>query len=46
VRPDPIASSVVALFDVQGEMLLVRDLDCMDGVTLINLTPYRTSATP
>jgi tRNA (Thr-GGU) A37 N-methylase len=45
VRPNPIASSVVALVGVQGRTLLVRGLDCLDGTPLIDLKPDR-KATP
>lgn len=39
VRPNPIASSVVALVGVEGTHLLVRGLDCLDGTPLIDLKP-------
>jgi tRNA-Thr(GGU) m(6)t(6)A37 methyltransferase TsaA len=45
VRPNPIASSVVALVGSDGSTLHVRGLDCMDGTPLIDLKPDR-SATP
>jgi tRNA-Thr(GGU) m(6)t(6)A37 methyltransferase TsaA len=45
VRPNPIASSVVALVGVEGRTLLVRGLDCLDGTPLIDLKPDR-KATP
>jgi tRNA-Thr(GGU) m(6)t(6)A37 methyltransferase TsaA len=41
VRPNPIASSVVALERVEGPVLLVRGLDCVDGTRLIDLKPDR-----
>jgi tRNA (Thr-GGU) A37 N-methylase len=45
VRPNPIASSVVALVDVEGATLRVRGLDCLDGTPLIDLKPDRSSGT-
>jgi tRNA-Thr(GGU) m(6)t(6)A37 methyltransferase TsaA len=45
VRPNPIASSVVALVDVEGATLRVRGLDCLDGTPLIDLKPDRASGT-
>ena len=44
VRPNPIASSVVALVGVEGSTLLVRGLDCLDGTPLIDLKPDRKPA--
>jgi tRNA (adenine37-N6)-methyltransferase len=41
VRPNPIASSVVALVAVEGGTLHVRGLDCLDGTPLIDLKPER-----
>jgi tRNA (Thr-GGU) A37 N-methylase len=46
VRPNPIASSVVALVGVEGTTLLVRGLDCLDGTPLIDLKPDRKPALP
>lgn len=39
VRPNPIASSMVDLVGVDGNMLRVRGLDCLDGTPLIDLKP-------
>ncbi len=39
VRPNPIASSIVALLAVEGTTLRVRGLDCLDGTPLIDLKP-------
>ena len=39
VRPNPIASSVVELTGVDGNVLQVRGLDCLDGTPLIDLKP-------
>jgi tRNA-Thr(GGU) m(6)t(6)A37 methyltransferase TsaA len=41
VRPNPIASSVVELVSVNGNVVTVRGLDCMDGTPLIDLKPAR-----
>jgi tRNA-Thr(GGU) m(6)t(6)A37 methyltransferase TsaA len=41
VRPNPIASSVVALVGIEGGTLLVRGLDCLNGTPLIDLKPDR-----
>jgi tRNA (adenine37-N6)-methyltransferase len=41
VRPNPIASSVVELVGIDGGILLVRGLDCLDGTPLIDLKPER-----
>jgi tRNA (adenine37-N6)-methyltransferase len=44
VRPNPIASSVVALVERSGTVLKVRGLDCLDGTPLIDLKPERGAA--
>jgi tRNA-Thr(GGU) m(6)t(6)A37 methyltransferase TsaA len=44
VRPNPIASSVVALVERVGTRLTVRGLDCLDGTPLIDLKPERGAA--
>jgi tRNA-Thr(GGU) m(6)t(6)A37 methyltransferase TsaA len=41
VRPNPIASSEVELVGVEGNAVLVRGLDCIDGTPLIDLKPVR-----
>jgi tRNA (adenine37-N6)-methyltransferase len=38
-RPNPIASSLVELVGVSGNVLQVRGLDCLDGTPLIDLKP-------
>ncbi|WP_454918472.1 SAM-dependent methyltransferase [Xanthobacter sediminis] len=38
-RPNPIASSIVALLRVKGLAVSVRGLDCIDGTPLIDLKP-------
>lgn len=37
VRPNPIASSVVRLLAVDGPVLTVRGLDCLDGTPLLDI---------
>lgn len=39
VRPNPIASSLVDLVGIEGGVLLVRGLDCIDGTPLIDIKP-------
>lgn len=39
VRPNPVASSSVALLSVEGAVLTVRGLDCASGTPLIDLKP-------
>ena len=46
VRPNPIATSMVALVGIEGSTLLVRGLDCLDGTPLIDLKPDRCQFTP
>jgi len=41
VRPNPIATSVVALIAVEGTTLQVRGLDCLNGTPLLDLKPQR-----
>jgi tRNA-Thr(GGU) m(6)t(6)A37 methyltransferase TsaA len=43
VRPNPIASSVVDLIALDGNILKVRGLDCLDGTPLIDIKPERTN---
>jgi len=46
VRPNPIGTHIVALQSVEGAMLFVRGLDCLDGTPLIDLKPDRCLFTP
>jgi len=46
VRPNPIGTSIVRLAGVQGNIVLVRGLDCLDGTPLLDLKPDRTLFTP
>jgi tRNA-Thr(GGU) m(6)t(6)A37 methyltransferase TsaA len=44
VRPNPIASSFVELVAIDGGVLHVRGLDCLDGTPLLDLKPDHASA--
>ena len=44
VRPNPIASAIVELVAIEGTILQVRGLDCLDGTPLIDLKPERTAS--
>ena len=46
VRPNPIGTSLVRLLAVEGGVLLVRGLDCLDGTPLVDLKPDRCAYTP
>jgi tRNA-Thr(GGU) m(6)t(6)A37 methyltransferase TsaA len=46
VRPNPIGTSLVKLIGLEGAMLLVRGLDCLDGTPLIDIKPDRCLFTP
>ena len=46
VRPNPIGTSIAELVSVQGAVLRVRGLDCLDGTPLIDLKPDRSMFTP
>jgi tRNA-Thr(GGU) m(6)t(6)A37 methyltransferase TsaA len=46
VRPNPIGTSIVRLVSVQGNVVLVRGMDCLDGTPLLDLKPDRTLFTP
>ncbi|WP_428248481.1 tRNA (N6-threonylcarbamoyladenosine(37)-N6)-methyltransferase TrmO [Ferrovibrio sp.] len=39
LRPNPIGTAVVVLESRQGNSLLVRGLDCLDGTPLLDLKP-------
>jgi tRNA-Thr(GGU) m(6)t(6)A37 methyltransferase TsaA len=43
VRPNPIAMSVVQLVKVEGNVLSVIGLDCLDGTPLVDIKPYFVS---
>lgn len=42
IRPNPIATSVVALATIEGPCLQVRGLDCLDGTPLLDIKPDRS----
>ena len=42
-RPNPIATSVARLVEVDGTRLSVVGLDCLDGTPLIDIKPYFAS---
>jgi len=46
VRPNPIGTSIVLLEKVEGNRLLVRGMDCLDGTPLLDLKPDRTLFKP
>ena len=41
VRPNPIGTSIARLVGVEGALLRVRGLDCLDGTPLLDLKPAR-----
>lgn len=46
VRPNPIGTSIVRLVSVEGALLRVQGLDCLDGTPLLDLKPDRCAFTP
>jgi tRNA-Thr(GGU) m(6)t(6)A37 methyltransferase TsaA len=46
VRPNPIATSLVALVGIEPGVLLVRGLDCVDRTPLLDLKPDRCAYSP
>lgn len=46
VRPNPIGTHVVALVGVEGNAVIVRGMDCVDGTPLLDIKPDRTLFTP
>lgn len=40
VRPNPIALALCPLIKVEGRVLTVQGLDCLDGTPLIDLKPH------
>ena len=43
VRPNPIAASVVRLLHIDGNVLSVVGLDCLDNTPLLDIKPYFAS---
>lgn len=46
VRPNPIGTTIATLIGVEGGVLAVRGLDCLDGTPLLDLKPERSLFTP
>lgn len=46
VRPNPIGISIATLVAIEGNILTVRGLDCLDGTALLDLKPDRSLFTP
>jgi len=40
LRPNPIGMAVVELLSIDGAMLTVRNIDCLDDTPLIDIKPY------
>jgi tRNA-Thr(GGU) m(6)t(6)A37 methyltransferase TsaA len=43
VRPNPIAMSAVEFVGIEGGLLNVRKVDCIDGTPLLDIKPYFAS---
>lgn len=46
VRPNPIGTSIAAVVGVDGNVLQVRGLDCLDGTPLLDIKPERSRFMP
>lgn len=46
LRPNPIATAVCEIDRIDGAVLTVRGLDCLDGTPLLDLKPWRGEFTP
>jgi tRNA-Thr(GGU) m(6)t(6)A37 methyltransferase TsaA len=46
VRPNPLGTSIAHLVGIEGAMVLVRGLDCLDGTPLLDIKPDRTLFSP
>jgi tRNA-Thr(GGU) m(6)t(6)A37 methyltransferase TsaA len=46
VRPNPIGTTIATLVERQGDLLLVRGMDCIDGTPLLDIKPERGGFTP
>ena len=46
VRPNPIATSIVKFVGIEGNVILVRGLDCLDETPLLDIKPDRCEFTP
>src|SRR4030088_2799571 len=46
VRPNPLGTSIVKLVGIEGNVVLVRGLDCLDETPLIDVKPDRCEFSP
>ncbi|XYD06943.1 tRNA (N6-threonylcarbamoyladenosine(37)-N6)-methyltransferase TrmO [Methylobacterium sp. NMS12] len=46
VRPNPIGTAIAALEGIEGGIVRVRGLDCLDGTPLLDLKPDRALFKP
>src|ERR1700719_3670113 len=46
VRPNPIGTSIVKLVKLEGNIVFVRGLDCLDETPLLDLKPDRCEFSP
>ena len=46
VRPNPIGTSIVKFVKIEGNVILVRGLDCLDETPLLDLKPDRCEFSP
>jgi len=46
LRPNPIATSLVRLIAIEGSIVTVAGLDCLDGTPLLDIKPDRCLYTP
>ncbi|MDB5485778.1 MAG: tsaA [Tardiphaga sp.] len=46
VRPNPLGTSLAVLVGIEGNIVLVRGLDCLDGTPLLDIKPDRCAFTP
>jgi len=45
-RPNPIGTAIAHLVGIEGAIVMVRGLDCLDGTPLLDLKPDRGLFTP
>jgi tRNA-Thr(GGU) m(6)t(6)A37 methyltransferase TsaA len=46
VRPNPLGTAIAELVAIEGSMVLVRGMDCLDGTPLLDLKPDRAGFRP
>lgn len=46
VRPNPIGTALVRLVRIEGPVLVVRGLDCLDDTPLLDIKPDRCAYSP